>query len=113
MDICNNTNNFNDYKNIFIKIRKETYMSYNPFNLNDLCNPTKLENYINPLSPLNQCLRNNHHASSDNSSNRYYQEPKKKYEKTKEDEQSDAIIAVIVFIIFIIGTIGGTIGYFK
>lgn len=63
-------------------------MSYNPFNLNDLCNPTKLENYINPLSPLNQCLRNNHHTSSDNSSNRYYQEPKRRYEKNKRRRTS-------------------------
>ena len=26
-------------------------MSYNPFDPKDLINPTKLENYINPLSP--------------------------------------------------------------
>ena len=26
-------------------------MSYNPLNPKDLINPTKLENYINPLSP--------------------------------------------------------------
>ena len=87
-------------------------MSYNPFNLNDLCNPTKLENYINPMSPLNQVLRNNNDSSRRNS-NSYYQERKKKYIKTEEDYQSDLFISCIVIIIFIVGTIGGTIAYFK
>jgi hypothetical protein len=87
-------------------------MSYNPFNLNDLCNPTKLENYINPMSPLNQVLRHNNHSSSSGSSS-YYQERKKKYIKTEEDYKSDLFISYVFIIIFIAGTIGGTIAYFK
>ena len=85
---------------------------YDPLSLQDLCDATNLQNLDNPLSPF--YIKENYNSDggcNDNISTN--QEPKKKYQKTEEEKQVEFIVGVIVYIIFIIGTIGGTIGYFK
>ena len=73
-------------------------MSYNPLNLKDLWDITKIQNLSNPLSPFYVRPYNNH--------GNYVKKPKKKkYIRTEQDDKNNNLLCMILFIIYIIASV--------
>lgn len=72
-------------------------MSYNPLDIKDLWDITKIQNLSNPLSPF--YVRT--HYKHDN----YVKKPKKKYKRTEQDDKNNNLLCTILFIIYIVASV--------
>lgn len=73
-------------------------MSYNPFDIKDLWDITKIQNFYNPLSPF---YINRNNKSSTKIKDIISRKPKKEYIRTKEDDEEDKFVLIVCIIGFV------------